>query len=220
MNKTISILTSFLTLSFAALGQEISIPDNYSIVESVIGDLNKDDIDELVVVYNIGTENDIEGVSRELIIYKAENEKWTVWKKSRQAILASNSGGVWGDPFEEITIRNGILHITHYGGSRWRWGYIDKYRFQNGEFYLIGFASLYGAPCEYFETVDFNLATGKILVKKEFQACNSEEEFEVSYKKENETLFETGLQITLEFRQETNVKIVTPKYGHIVELRF
>lgn len=53
-----------------------------------------------------------------------------------------------GDPFEKMTIDNGILIIDHFGGG-WKWKIIDKYRFQENEFILIGYTNIDGRPCEY-----------------------------------------------------------------------
>ena len=212
MKKAIYILTFLLTLIHVSNGQELLFPDNYSVVDSVYGDLDKDSITELVVAYNTGTENDIDGVPRELIIYKLKNNKWTEWKKSDQALFGSKDGGMMGDPFGQIEIKHGILLISQNGGSSWKWALTDKYRFQNGEFYLIGFSDIAGKPCEYWREVDYNLSTGKMIVKKEFEECETEEQ-EI-YKRENETLYEKGLKITLQNRQEREIKITTPKYGH------
>ena len=216
MKKAIFILIFLVTLVHTSYGQELPIPVNYSVVDSVSGDLDKDSIAELVFAYNTGPENEIDGVVRELIIYKLKNNKWTEWKRSDQALYGSKDGGMMGDPFGEIEIKNGILLISHYGGSSWKWGFTDKYRFQNGEFYLIGYSSIAGKPCEYWEDVDFNLSTGKMIVKKEYEECETEEQ-EI-YKRENETLFEKGLKITIQNRQEREIKITTPKYGHDIDI--
>lgn len=170
MKKAIFIFTFLLTLIHVSHGQELLIPYNYSVVDSVWGDLDKDSIAELVVAYNMGPENDIDGVPRELIIYKLTNNKWMEWIKSDQALYGSKDGGMMGDPFGEMEIENGILLISQNGGSSWQWGFTDKYRFQDGTFFLIGYSSIAGKLCEYWIDVDFNLSTGKMIVKKEFEA--------------------------------------------------
>lgn len=53
------------------------------------------------------------------------------------------------DPYGEITIEKGILSISQNGGSSWKWGFTDKYRFQNNKFELISYTSNYGKLCEY-----------------------------------------------------------------------
>lgn len=205
-------MTLLVSVVHFAYGQEVPIPDNYSIVDTVSGDLDKDSIAELVVAYNKGPENETDGVPRELIIYKLKNNNWIEWKKSDQALYGSRDGGMMGDPYDEMEIKNGILHISQNGGSSWKWGFTDKYRFQDGEFYLIGYSSIAGKPCEYWREVDFNLSTGKMIVKKEFEECETDEQ-EI-YKRENETLFERGLKVTIQKRQEREIKLTTPKYGH------
>lgn len=210
MIKTKNFIILLLVTVWFANGQEIPIPENYSIVDSTSGDLDKDIIKELVVAYNAGPENETDGVPRELIIYKLKNNKWTAWKKSRQALYGSRDGGMMGDPFGEIKIENGILTIIQNGGSAWKWGVTDKYRFQDGAFYLIGYSSTSGQPCEYWEEVDFNLSTGKMTVKKAYEECQGEKQ-EI-YKRENETFFEKELKITMQHREERTIKITTPKY--------
>ena len=208
-----SLFIFFFSYSLAVLGQEIPIPTNYSIIASVYGDLDKDGIDELVVAYNCDKKNqDEESVPRELIIYKKENNEWILWEQSKNVLLASKDGGMLGDPFENLLIKNGVLSISHYGGSRWKWGYIEKYRFQNKAFYLIGYSSMSGAPCEYWLNADFNLSTGKIIFTKEYEDC-AESDQEI-YKTENEIFYKKGIKITLQNRNTKEIKIVSPKYKH------
>lgn len=203
------VIINFLAVS----AQQIIIPDNYTIKDSISGDLDKDGINELVVAYNTEKEKEeFESVPRELVIYKNQNGKWIVWKKSKQALYGSRQGGMMGDPFGSIYIDNSILNIHQNGGSSWKWGHTDKYRYQNGAFILIGYSSSYGKPCEYWEVVDFNLSTGKLIVKKEYESCEGENQ-EI-YKKEIETFYKKGLVITLEKRSDKEIKILSPKYKH------
>ena len=209
----------FFSYALAVVGQKIPIPKNYSIIDSVYGDLNKDGIDELVVVYNCDEQNqDEESVPRELIIYKKKNNNWIIWEQSKNLLLGSKDGGMMGDPFDSLLIKNGVLSISHFGGSRWKWGYTEKYRFQNKKFYLIGYSSMSGAPCEYWLNSDFNLSTGKIIFTKEYEDCeHSEQEI---YKTENETFYKKGIKITLQNRNSKEIKIVSPKYKHQLYLSF
>jgi len=128
--------------------------------------LDKDKIDELVIVYNTSDEEDF-GTIREIQIFKSKNSKWTLWHRSRGAVLPSDHGGMMGDPFEGINITNGVLQINHFGGSRWKWNYTHKYRHQKVYFYLIGATIGYGANPEGFTTVDYNLSTGQIDYSEE-----------------------------------------------------
>lgn len=211
--KTTPVLFMLLLHSLAGSGQAIPVPENYVMIDSVSGDLDNDGVKELVVAYNTQAEDHTnEGIPRELSIYKMQNGQWTLWKTSQQALYGSRDGGMMGDPFENIEIKNGILWIRQSGGSSWKWGHTDKYRYQDGEFCLIGYTSNYGKDCEYWMHVDYNLSTGKMFVKKEYEKCESEEP--KIYKRQNETLYNKGLKITLQGRSEKEIKIVSPKYKH------
>lgn len=212
MKQIVFLLLTQISILQPLMGQEIPLPKNYSIVDTVTGDLDEDLKKELVVAYNTDKDQEEEGVLRELIIYKIEQNNWIVWKKSLQALYGSRDGGMMGDPFGEIKVENGILLISQNGGSSWKWNFTDKYRFQDGNFYLTGYTSTDGKPCEYWQEVDFNLSTGIMVVNTEYEDCENENQD--NSKKENETLVEKGLKITLENRQEKEIKIVSPKYSH------
>jgi hypothetical protein len=217
MRLTILFVLFALVTNFKISGQTIPVPPNYTIVDTVSGDLDSDGKRELVVAYNTKEEGDLdENVPRELIIYKMLNSKWTIWKKSQHALYNSRDGGMMGDPFGEMEIKNRILLISHNGGSSWKWGHTDKYRYQNGEFYLVGYVSDYGKPCEYWTDLDFNLATGKMMFKKEYEECKNKTQ-EI-YKRENETFYKNNIKITIQSRNEKEIIIVTPKYKHEIYL--
>ena len=192
----------FSTLCFA---QKEFQPKGSTINETIDGDLDGDKIPEKVMVYNIPTNND-SGDIREIQILKKVNNKWTILEKSRNAILGSKDGGMMGDPYIGTRIEKGILIIIHYGGSSWKWGITDKYRFQNGHFELIGFSSESGKPEEYWTTIDFNLSTGKLIFSKEVE--NTKE----YGKSKNETFIKKGVKINLQNRnQEKQRKIILPQ---------
>ena len=176
------IFTLFYNSGF---GQNMLKPDGFEILAEKTGDLNKDGIEEKVIVYNT-TDTTADGIVRELEIFRWINNEWKLWEKSGNAIKKSQEGGMMGDPFEGIEIDKGLLIIYFSGGSSWKWNYTDKYRFQNDEFELIGYSGNYGKLCEYWETVDFNLVTGKVIYKKEYEDCEKDQQV---YKRENETFF-------------------------------
>ncbi|MFY0673815.1 MAG: hypothetical protein JXQ87_10435 [Bacteroidia bacterium] len=210
----ISLLITLIAFSLAkgSFGQTLAIPHGLYLVDSIVGDLNKDKVSELVVAYNVGKETKYEGVQRLLVIYKLKNDKWIEWKRSEQALYGSRDGGMMGDPFGKIEIINGILLISQSGGSSWKWGFTDKYRYQNDEFYLIGYTSKSGKICEYWKDIDYNLSTGKMIIKKEYELCEGENQ-EI-YKRENETMYQKELKVIIQNRHKKEIKIVSPKYGH------
>ncbi|MEO6730034.1 MAG: hypothetical protein ABIN01_02370 [Ferruginibacter sp.] len=132
-------------------------------------------------------------------------------KEIKKCYKKKSRGWNDGDSFEGIEINKGVLQINLGGGSSWKWKYADKYKFQNNEFELIGYSGIHGKACEYWEDVDFNLVTGKIINKKEYEDC---ERGQLIYKRENETFFKKGISININNRNLKEHKIISPKYKH------
>lgn len=80
------------------------------------------------------------------------------------AILDGDEGGVFGDPFESLSVERGAVVIVHYGGSRDRWSFTHRYRFQNGKWTLIGLSigNTDTLNLEHFDNQDINLSTGLV----------------------------------------------------------
>lgn len=195
--KTTTCFLSIIISNFCFAQKEFQ-PKNSTVIETVDGDLDGDKIPEKVIVYDITSEN-----QREIQVLKKINKKWTILEKSRNVILGNEDGGVMGDPFVYCKIDNGILITSHYGGSSWKWGFVDKYRFQNGHFELIGHSSEGGRPGDFWASTDFNLSTGKLVYKKEVENPSIKE----NGKSESETFIKKGIKVNFKNRNITDSKL-------------
>lgn len=137
-----------------------------------IGDLDKDDVAEKVIVYNTPRQVDM-GTEREIHIFKKKNGSWELWHKSIGAVLPSEHGGMMGDPFESINVERGAIVIKHFGGSNQKWAYTHRFRYQNDSWELIGATIKSITPCQYFDKFDYNLSLGKYIYTLENTRCNS-----------------------------------------------
>lgn len=144
------------------------------VIGEAAGDLDKDGIDEKVIILDTGLDGEI-GTQRTLLIYKQKQDKWTLWHSSQGPVLDSAHGGMMGDPFISVAIQRGAIVIDHFGGSRQKWSYTHRYRFNGKEWNLIGATINYGAPCEGFFNFDFNVITGKAIYKTYQDGCSDEE---------------------------------------------
>jgi len=199
------LFTLSLIISTFCFAQKELQPAGSEIIETVEGDLDGDKVPERVVIYNTIDEGEL-GKIREIQILKKSGGSWMILSKSRDAILESAGGGMMGDPYQSMAISKGILSITQAGGSSWKWGYTDKYRFQNGHFELIGYSSEFGRPGDYWAEVDFNLSTGQLNYKKEVENTK-----EYGHSKQ-ETYIKKGMKIDLNNRnQKEPRKIILPK---------
>lgn len=159
----------------AALAEEPSQENiTAKVISEAIGDLDKDGVDEKVIVLDTGLDSEI-GTQRTLLIYKKKQGKWALWHSSQGPLLDSAHGGMMGDPFMGIEIQRGAIVIEHFGGSRQKWSYIHRYRFNNKAWYLVGATINYGAPCEGFFEFDFNVTTGKATYKTYQDGCENED---------------------------------------------
>lgn len=161
-----------------AKGKDIDslIPCGWSILEDfngelvkAEGDLNKDGITDIAVVIE-NTEEDEEAPPRALLIAFGNNDgTFSLSIISDKVILKRDEGGVWGDPFESLSIDRGSVLVSDYGGSNWRWYNKYRFRFQDDDWYLIGATtgSYYSAETtrDHADEEDINLLTGDYILR-------------------------------------------------------
>ncbi len=145
------------------------IPNGWHILEKVEGDLNEDNINDIAVVIEGTSEVEEEAPNRELLIaFGNKDGTYILSTKAESAILRADEGGVWGDPFEGISIDRESILISFYGGSNWRWYGKYRFRYQDNDWYLIGatVGSFHTSTNEYTNEMDYNLLTGEYIEKK------------------------------------------------------
>ncbi|MDQ2772735.1 MAG: hypothetical protein M3Y54_19800 [Bacteroidota bacterium] len=96
--------------------------------------------------------------------------------QSAQLILCKGCGGVWGGPLESIAIERGVLTVFHHDGSSARWNVTTKFRYQKGDFYLIGESRVRyhtsrfcGQAGRQFQETDF--VTGEYRQETDSERC-------------------------------------------------
>jgi hypothetical protein len=79
-------------------------------------------------------------------------------------VLDGDEGGAFGDPLQDLSVERGEVVIMHYGGSRDRWGYTHRYRYQNGQWMLIAlsFGNTDSLDLEHYDNHEINLTTGLV----------------------------------------------------------
>lgn len=137
-------------------------PKYWKLKDEAYGNLDADPDDEAIAVWETPIDGDW-GAEQVLGIFKKENGKWKLWHQNKTVVMSTQSGGMMGNPFDGISIKNKSVVIEHFGGSRQKWNYTHRYRFQNDDWYLIGASVVFGAPDYYFLTFDYNLSTGDII---------------------------------------------------------
>ncbi|MFP3598799.1 hypothetical protein [Chryseobacterium sp. SIMBA_029] len=153
------------------------LPEGQKLDSVVTGDLNKDGLEDAVIVYEaeklLKHERNEKRILR--ILLKQQDGKYELAAESSGAVAGENMNNVF---FTGIEIVKGILIVSH---DFLRGGSTHKYRYQNGGFYLIGAESHTGNAAEY-SSVDYNLSTGKYVSVYENE--DQLPELPKSYKKE------------------------------------
>lgn len=95
---------------------------DFIILDSLSGDLNNDKIKDLVLILKHKQEEDNFDTTRPLLLLEGNNQGlYRLMAKNDNVVLCKICGGVFGDPFEGITIENGVFTLDFRGGSRRRW---------------------------------------------------------------------------------------------------
>jgi hypothetical protein len=98
------------------------IPKDYSVLAYETGDLNQDTYPDVVLALKNNHETDSDQTARPLLILLGKKGGGlSLYARNDSAVLCKGCGGVFGDPFEGITIKGRYFSLGYYGGSRYRW---------------------------------------------------------------------------------------------------
>ncbi|MCR2803550.1 hypothetical protein [Paenibacillus soyae] len=130
------------------------------------GDLNKDGVQDVAMIIE-QSESEAEGAPRRvlLIAFGSSAGEFSLSIIADKVFMRADEGGVWGDPFESLSIDRGSVVVSHYGGSNWRWYSKYRFRYQDDDWYLIG-----ATKGEHFTgdesrtEEDYNLLTGDYII--------------------------------------------------------
>lgn len=157
--------------------KDFSVPKGYEKVLEVKGDLDKDGKEETVIVYNTPEKIENQGNTRKFYILKSIQGNLKISKENTTILNSSGAGFYPEDNKLEIQIKNNCLVISQSFYSNSRHTDTSKYtfRFQNGDFYLIGAFKTFEDTCEFSFTHDVNFSTGKTIVDETYSECDENE---------------------------------------------
>ncbi|MDR2237128.1 MAG: hypothetical protein LBE92_13485 [Chryseobacterium sp.] len=180
--KTLILIAALFSLSFHAQSMnEFTIPKGYQKIAEAKGDLDKDGKDETVLVFNTPVKSSSKmdmnnGVIRVMYIIRDSNGKSQIWKENKTLIFSSGTGFYPEGNTLTIAIRNSSLIIEQEfsTNSRHTQNYRHIFRFQNGDFYLIGSKDEFADTCDFNFMNEINFSTGKIIIDKTFSSCDDD----------------------------------------------
>jgi hypothetical protein len=155
-------------------GSAAFIPPGYEVHDFETGDLNGDGRKDVALVLKLKNEDTLEmGEAQRplLLLTRGANGKLKQAVRCDSLILCRQCGGVFGDPYEGITISKNSITVNFYGGSGWRWGieYIFKYEAATNNWWLEKETGIYyhsAEPDKMKTTVYKREELGKISIGK------------------------------------------------------
>ena len=143
MQKVFLAILTLIALNNSCFGQfkplQSFIPSNFSILDTARGDLNKDGKADMVLILRNTFERMDYDTTRPLLLLEGNGRgQYKLLARNDSVVLCLGCGGIFGDPYAGITIKNGYFSIEHYGGSNWRWTRVItfKYDIKRKEFIL------------------------------------------------------------------------------------
>lgn len=157
--------------------KDFSVPKNSTKVLETEGDLDKDGINETVIVYNVGEKIEYQGYQRKFYILKKINGNLKIWKENSSFLESSEVGFYPEDNKLEVRIKNNCLVIlqSFFTNSRHTDTSKHTFRFQNGDFYLIGALNKFDDTCEFNFLNEVNFSTGKVIIDEKYSECDGDE---------------------------------------------
>lgn len=147
-------------------------PEGYVLFKTYKGDLNNDEHEDMVAVFNAVDSND-EMINRAVMLVTTNADgKMKVAAFNKNAALCGECGGVMGDPLADVVIKNGYFTIEHFGGSRTKWTNDPtfKYNKEDGKWYLHKHSK------QFHDGLDpENGSSSSILSTKDFGVVDFEE---------------------------------------------
>jgi hypothetical protein len=149
------------------------LPKGYIVFEKVVGDLNKDGVEDYILIIK-GTDKknivkdesrgELDRNRRGIIVLLNKNGYYELAVKNYDCFSSENEdGGIYFPPDLSIEVSKGNLCV-HYGHGRYGyWRY--TFRFQNSDFELIGYDESNGGAVVSSET-SINFLTKKKITKE------------------------------------------------------
>jgi hypothetical protein len=197
------IVGLLMTITIDALGQATTrlaasprefLPPGYVVLKKVVGDLNGDHHQDIVFEIQKETKKsnsqkndsgDRPGVkARGIMVVFEKNGKYELAFENLSCLTTENNdGGNYFPPEFGVYIENGSLVIHYFQG---RYGYKKyKFRYQNGDFDLIGYDASENHGPVVLRSVSINLLTKKMLIRENIRpdANPGEEKFKETWKR-------------------------------------
>ncbi|MDF2192867.1 hypothetical protein [Paraflavitalea sp. CAU 1676] len=147
------------------------VPAGYSVIDTCSGDLNLDQYGDMLVVLKENDEatkaKDVEGetIKRPMLVLLGQPDgTYNQVARNDNAVYCVSCGGVMGDPYQQLAIKQGYFSVEHYGGSAWRWTRVITFKYSPADSTWL----LHKDGGESYHTSDPDKVTQKVRTVKDF----------------------------------------------------
>lgn len=115
-------------------GSTAFIPKGYELLDYETGDLNGDGRSDVVLVLKHVNEDSMDMDEPDnarplMLLTRQANNKLTLAARNDELVMCKQCGGIFGDPYEGLTVGKNMLTINFYGGSAWRWSVEYQFKY-------------------------------------------------------------------------------------------
>lgn len=109
--------------------------NGWSIMDTAMGDLNRDNYRDMLIVLKHEYDTDVDSMKeRPLIILTGTRDGiFALAERNDNVVFCYHCGGAYGDPYEDIVIKNGYFSVEHFGGSSTKWSEIITFKYNQEE---------------------------------------------------------------------------------------
>ncbi|WP_394772699.1 hypothetical protein [Flavobacterium sp.] len=119
---------------------QLFIPKGYEAIAQQNGDLNLDKIDDCILVLRKATEETTSNMDENkpdkrpvLLLLGQKDGSYKLAYKNENAAYCIDCGGLFGDPFDAIAIKNGYFSIEHRISGGHHWEHITTFKFNKAK---------------------------------------------------------------------------------------
>ncbi len=147
-----------------------ALPAGYTVLAAQQGDLNRDALPDWAVVLRRPDEKQTSDVvahptKRPLLLFVGgPGGTYSLAARTDNAVYCVDCGGIMGDPFQDVAIKNGYFTVEHYGGSAQRWTRFVTFRYDPASRSWL----LHRDSSEHFHALDPAHGTTTATTSKDF----------------------------------------------------
>lgn len=107
------------------------VPAGYGVLDSAVGDLNRDAWPDVVLALRQNGEDTIpDELPRPLLLLLGQpDHRLALAARNDHVVLYRTWGGAYGDPYSGLTVKHGFFSVEHYGGNVLRWTRIITFKY-------------------------------------------------------------------------------------------